>query len=387
MKRLLLLGSAVVVASCFSADDFSHCEDDEQCGRARLCVDNTCVFPGGNNGGGDSGVDPPGDVGGTELEEIVLDGERLGTQDFPDAKVILEGVTVPPGEILAVHATVVVVRGPINADGAGDPGGGGGGGGGGGHDSVNSAVGEGGRGAEEGRDGRRAARNVGGAGGGGGKGGGGAGGGGGAQGTFDALDGRPGDPGMFRVDCDDTTLIRKGSGGGGGGGGAGGPGNMDCGGGGGGGGGGGAGGRGGGVIVLTADLRVEVESVISAKGQPGEEATGADADGGVPCPCGDACDASRHGKGGAGGNAGDRNSGPGAGGGEGEAAGGGGGRGGAGSGGMVRLEAPEIVFGSAARIDVNGGDGAANGGLVRLAGAQSGNVDIVGVATGAFCEE
>lgn len=139
------------------------------------------------------------------------------------------------------------------------------------------------------------------------------------------------------------------------------------------------------MLVLTAEVRVEVDSVITAKGRAGQEAGGAD--GGEPCPCGEACDPSRHGVGGDGGDAGDGSSGPGQGSGTADARGGNGGRGGAGSGGMVRIEAPEITFGSAARIDVSGGDGEANGGLVRLAGTQSGEVDIVGVATGAFCEE
>ncbi len=58
--------------------------------------------------------------------------------------------------------------------------------------------------------------------------------------------------------------------------------------------------------------------------------------------------------------------------------------GGAGSGGLVRLEAPILAFGSGARIDVSGG-GDGNGGLVRFSGEESGMPDIVGVADGAFC--
>ena len=54
---------------------------------------------------------------------------------------------------------------------------------------------------------------------------------------------------------------------------------------------------------------------------------------------------------------------------------------------MVRLGAPRIVFGSGARIDVSGGGGAENGGLVRIDGTQTGEADIVGFASGAFCGE
>ena len=177
MRRLVLLCAVSGLSSCFVADDFRDCDDDEQCGSNRLCVDHVCTFVEGRNP--DDGVGADGGA----LETIVLDGQRLGTQNFPDARVILEGVTVPPGQILAVHATIIEVRGPVNADGAGKPGGGGGGAGAGGHSALRSAFGEGGRGAEQGDNGRGTTTTVGGSGGEGGRGGGSSGGGGGSAGT------------------------------------------------------------------------------------------------------------------------------------------------------------------------------------------------------------
>lgn len=161
---------------------------------------------------------------------------------------------------------------------------------------------------------------------------------GGDGGIANGGDGAPGMPGTFAETepCRIAfTTTQAGSSGGGGGGAAGGACLGSD---------GGEGGAGGGAILLRASRFIEVRGTIDARGADGEPGASAN------CPDGAV-----------------------------------GGAGGGGSGGLIYLEAPTVLFGEGARLDVSGGDGA-TGGLVTIFGVIEGRyVEPIGVGPSSVC--
>ena len=385
-----MLGSMVLNA-CFAGENFDECTEDKHCGPGGTCMSGACSVEGGTR---DSGPQPPGQPNGHGdagcgpagcNEEYVIEGEQVGREAIrrPNEIVVIRG-EVPirgPGAVWVVEAKVIRLEGNLFADGAGLVGGGGGGGGSAGASDRLVAPGQAGPGISPGQAGDSNTRQVPGRGGDGGSGRGDAGGDLGAGGLSgrSGADGAPGGHvplGTPDRCADARNSTRPGSGGGGGGGGGGGTDETNCGiGNGGGGGGGGA--AGGGAIVLKATERIEIRGTIIARGLNGRLAPPPKANGGPACPCGEPCvtdPESPHGRGGAGGPGNHDGQEGGTGGPSPDAEpGGSGGNGGGGGGGGVELEAPQIVWGPGARIDLTGSNGRDNGGTIRIVGEEIGD--------------
>ncbi len=382
------------------------------CGPARVeclnplgttaCTDGACA-PSCAPGADDADGDPDN---GCETLRVV--GGVCGALKLPASVTAVVGdVVVCPhdgseaGGTFRLQAGRVLVRGLIDAKGAGHGGGGGGGGGAGG--SLGTGRGLGGARGEGIRDGGAGAPGAettdaccggcGGPGGTGGTGGGQHGGRGGVTGEGGGVggrcrqDGREGGRGGDGADGgylvaggngDESTdnSVHRGSAGGGAGGGGGCQGQAwsacmcpDIGSGGGGGGGGGAGGRGGGLVALTAAESIRVEGRIDTRGM--DRIAGADGEDGAPGACPEA-------GGGRGGDGAPAGGGPGnnRGGDGGELSivcgidehrgpAGDGGHGGRGAGGGVLLSAPLVEIPGAVNA-LGGGGEASNGGTVKL---------------------
>ncbi len=274
--------AALVCAGCFSAEDFDICDRDEECGSIHYrCVDHMCErkldaaiddglrLDTGINLRDSSVQEPDADIGGA----VILRGEQGGMNNYSGRDVILENVTVTPGNYFAVNAMNIEIRGVLNADGAGYSGGGGGGGG---AAQGNYQGGKGGEphhkskgglltDAQAGIDGNSSVPNTGGNGGKGGNGGGSDGVcGGGAYFDETFNNGQNGSDACSQVhECNISPYTRTyGNGGGGGSGGKG----STC-----AGTGGGAGGSGGGLVILVASNKMVFAdgAKIFARGLPG----------------------------------------------------------------------------------------------------------------------
>jgi hypothetical protein len=386
---------ALLLAGCFSGQNFDDCAAAEQCGLGFTCQGGRCVSLSGADAAPDAAPRAdarPHDADVSDAAPPDAGGERVISGDVddmhriveaPGERVVLRNVNVRAG-YLSVEAREIVVEGYVHADGAGHPGGGGGGGGAGGHDAATLQPGA--AGDAQAAPGQANAGLAGGAGGTGASGGGPNGGSGGAAGDPAGRGGHDGAAGHFAAAdfdaCHFTVGLLLGSGGGGGGGGAGADG-AECRAGG-GGGGGGAGGPGGGAIDLRAEVAIEVHGTLSARGvgvldgQRAADAGAADCDfGGSPGACGTDCDDTTAGHGGAGG--GSRFSAQ-PGGAPGADGAGAGGKGGGGAGGMIRLTAPDVRLDDGAALDVSGSEGADNGGFVMVSGHLSGDLQAAGAS-------
>ena len=383
MKRCIdrlgpLLSLSFSLMGCFSGDDFSDCEEDIQCGPARYCKANTCIFK--DNLSTDQGQpradfmrfpDVPllqNEQGvAPELEVVHLNQDDIPANGIVDESgkrlIIAAGtqlVLAPkaPG-FLHIKAQIIEVDGEIIADGSGHLAGGGGGGG----PPIGGTPGEAGPGDSEwpATPGEMGGGSLGGD---GGRGGGelieetfcgGALGIGGLGETPPTVGGR----GNFIPLLCEEFSPRLGCGGGGGGGGQG---NSS-----GGGGGGAAGGAGGGAILLEATEYLYIRGILSVQGLSPGIRSGESQNGGLE-------------RGGDGGSATARRAegviqnapeGPGAGFGGAEA----GASAGGGSGGRIALRAPTLEFSDSHLMRFSGGDkdengdGSLNGGQLLIQGS------------------
>ena len=357
MRALLIAALSLPLGSCFSTADFSSCTGPFQCGpqgdsdRVYICQDGQCIDP--------------------QPEQPLVQWSPGVPSNQPvliDLKIAL-GAGITAGEPLIIQHPIIVIGkdGLIELAGAGHPGGGGGGGGAGAGELAamgNATPGNGGT--VDGRSGDAGSASSGGAGGAGRGPGGGAGGAGDAAEPFareqcpGASTGSPGKAGMYDLANDTAAVfdpcaplslsaLPMGSGGGGGGGGrGGGTALVSL-----GGGGGGVGYAGAGALVLRATQYIEIRSVLSAVGRTGGEPPAC-----TTCSMGDGGEGASETVGGARGD---------------ECAGG---AGGGGAGGLIYIEAPLVIFGRNAFIEVGGSLGAANGGHVIIRGEVEGMPNI-----------